>query len=151
MLATPETIIAFDFGLRRIGLAVGQQVTFSANSITTVKNGKKGPDWDSIESIIKEWQPDRLIVGLPTINSRETQSIESKIKIFIDQLERFSLPVQTVDENYSSLEAKSILKHNRQLGVQGKINKESIDSTAAKLIAERWLKIQSDMLTKKNK
>jgi putative Holliday junction resolvase len=62
----PETILAFDYGLRRIGVAVGQDVTASASPVGIVENGEKGVDHDRIRAIISEWHPTRLVVGMPT-------------------------------------------------------------------------------------
>jgi len=140
MPGTPETIIAFDFGLRRIGVAVGQQVTHSANPLETIKNGEHGPDWPRIETLVREWRPQRLIVGLPLHADGTASDIGDHVREFVAALGRFDLPVDTVDERYSSLEAEAMLKSQREAGLRGRISKEAIDSAAATLIAERWLK-----------
>jgi putative Holliday junction resolvase len=135
----PETIVAFDFGLRRIGVAVGQNITASANPIATISNSDTGPDWQAISAILSEWRPARLIVGMPLHKDGSPSEMVRHINQFIGELERFSRPVETVDESYSSLEASELLKLERTLGLRGRINKEAIDSVAAMLIAERWL------------
>ncbi len=140
MPGTPETIIAFDFGLQRIGIAVGQQVTHSANPLGTVSNGEHGPDWPRIETLLREWRPQRLIVGLPLHANGTPSDIGGHVREFVGALGRFDLPVDTVDERYSSLEAEAMLKSQREAGLRGRISKEAIDSAAATLIAERWLK-----------
>lgn len=140
MPGTPETIIAFDFGLRRIGVAVGQQVTNSANPLETVGNSDSGPDWPRIKSIVREWRPQRLIVGMPTHTDGSPSDIGNAVRKFIDDLGRFDLPVETVDERYSSIEAEAVLRSQREAGLRGRISKEAIDSAAATFIAERWLK-----------
>jgi putative Holliday junction resolvase len=140
MQDTPETIIAFDFGLRRIGVAVGQQVTSSASPLAVIGNGENGPDWRRIESLVKEWCPERLIVGIPAHADGSPSAIDDVVIDFISDLARFELPVETVDERYTSVEAEAILKSRRADGRRGRINKEMIDSGAATLIAERWLK-----------
>ncbi len=139
MPATPETILAFDFGLRRIGVAVGQQVTASANPLEVVRNGAKGPDWAAIENLVREWQPARIIVGMPLRADGSPAEIAQEIQTFISELARFGRPVETVDETFSSLEAEELLKAERAAGLRGRISKEMIDSAAATLIAERWL------------
>ncbi len=139
MSATPETILAFDFGLRRIGVAVGQQVTASANPLAVVQNGEHGPDWDAIAALVREWQPARIIVGMPGHADGSPSNIANDINDFISELARFERPVETEDEQYSSLEAEALLKSERARGLRGRINKETIDRTAATLIAERWL------------
>ena len=136
---TPETILAFDFGLRRIGVAVGQQVTASANPLAVLQNGADGPDWTAISKLIDEWQPARIIVGLPTHADGSPSEISKQVRNFVGELARFERPVETEDERYSSLEAEEMLKSERALGLRGRISKEMIDSAAATLIAERWL------------
>lgn len=140
MPGTPETIIAFDFGLRRIGVAVGQQVTDSANPLDVVANGSDGPDWEHIETIIKDWRPARLIVGMPTHVDGSPSETTTLVGRFVKEMARFDLPIFTVDERYTSLEAKFLLKDERSLGLRGRIRKDMVDSAAATLIAERWLK-----------
>lgn len=135
----PETIVAFDFGLRRIGVAVGQDVTASANPVASVRNSDAGPDWQAISTIISEWRPARLIVGMARQEDGSPSEMSGHIKQFVCELRRFELPVEQVDERYSSLEASELLKSKRALGLRGRINKEAIDSVAAALIAERWL------------
>lgn len=136
---TPETILAFDFGLRRIGVAIGQQVTASANPLAVIQNSDDGPDWAAIDKLVREWQPARIVVGMPTHADGSPAEIAMKVREFIGELARFERPVETEDERYSSLEAEDLLKSERALGLRGRIKKEMIDSAAATLIAERWL------------
>ena len=135
----PETVLAFDFGRRRIGVAVGQQVTGSASPLGVVRNGKEGPDWERVEQLIGEWRPARIIVGMPLHADGTRSDITELVDGFIEQIGRFGLQIETVDERYSSLEAESMLKSGRATGLHGRINKEMIDTAAAVLIAERWL------------
>ena len=134
----PETVLAFDFGHRRIGAAVGQQITESANPLGAATNGPSGPDWRQITHWIDEWNPDRLVVGLP-LHADGTQSDLSRDALeFVAQLDRYDRPVVTVDERYTSIEARELLKQERESGRRGRIRKEMIDAAAAVLIAERW-------------
>jgi putative Holliday junction resolvase len=139
MPVTPETILAFDFGLRRIGVAVGQQVTASASPLAVVQNGENGPDWAAIGLLIHDWQPSRIIVGMPVFADGTASKISNCVKAFVGDIARFDLPVETEDERYTSVEAEQLLKTDRSLGLRRRINEEMIDSTAAILIAERWL------------
>ena len=139
MPATPETILAFDFGLRRIGVAVGQQVTASANPLGVIHNSENGPDWTAIGELIREWQPARIIVGMPACADGSPAEISKNVEGFINELARFDRPIETEDERYSSLEAGELLKSERALRLRGRIKKGMIDSAAATLIAERWL------------
>jgi len=136
---TPETIVAFDFGLRRIGVAVGQDVTGSASPLGIVSNGENGPDFDHIAALIKEWRPVRLVVGMPLHIDDSPGDLEPTIREFVAELGRFKLPIDRVDERHTSQEAAQVLKSARQSGSRGRIKKEHIDSAAAVLIAERYL------------
>jgi putative holliday junction resolvase len=146
MPATPdrnsraETILAFDFGLRRIGVAVGQTVTGSATPLGVVGNGTAGPDWRRIDRLVQEWKPARLVVGMPLAEDGLRSAIGAQVSAFMRDLERFSLPVTAIDERYSSLEAAEKLVAVRRLGLRGRIGREAIDAAAAALIAERWLR-----------
>ncbi|MDH3746599.1 MAG: Holliday junction resolvase RuvX [Gammaproteobacteria bacterium] len=133
------TIIAFDFGLRRIGVAVGQTVTGSASPLGVVSNGSSGPDHDRIAALLKEWRPDKLVVGMPFHVDGRPGDMEKPIHAFIDELRRYKIAVTTVDERYTSLEAEEALRLARQSGSRGRIRKEDIDVAAAVLIAERYL------------
>jgi putative Holliday junction resolvase len=140
MPGTHDTILAFDYGRRRIGIAVGQQVTGSANPLSVVRNTELGPDWREIDKIVQEWQPACLVVGMPSNVDGSRSQIAIHVDEFIDELGRFQKPVHTVDERYTSLEAEEMLKSERAMGLRGRIRKEMIDSVAAVLIAERWLR-----------
>ena len=135
----PETIVAIDYGLRRIGVAVGQQVTGSASPVATVANNDTGPDWAALQKIIGEWKPARLVVGMPLDADGGPTETSAQVDTFVEALGRFELPVETIDERYSSVEAAAMLKQERAMGIRGRIKKEMIDAAAAVLIAERWL------------
>jgi putative Holliday junction resolvase len=135
----PETIIAFDFGLRRIGVAVGQSVTRSANPVGTVARKDGAPDFASIDAMVRGWRPSRLVVGMPAHADGSPSAIQSHIMTFIEQLARYDLPVDTIDERYTSVEAEAALKRARRAGTRGRISKEDVDAAAAVLIAERYL------------
>ena len=136
---SPETIVAFDFGLRRIGVAVGQDITGSASPLGVVSNGEKGPDFERIATLVKEWRPNRLIVGLPLHIDGSPGDLEPSIREFVAALERFELPIDRVDERHTSQEAEQVLINARQAGSRGRIKKEHIDAAAAVFIAERYL------------
>ncbi|HEX2140131.1 MAG TPA: Holliday junction resolvase RuvX [Woeseiaceae bacterium] len=135
----PETLIAFDFGLRRIGVAVGQPITGSASPLGVVANGPDGPDWPRIETLLAEWRPGRLVVGMPLHTDGSPSLIKPAVDAFITDLARYGLPVATVDECYTSLEARQRLVEGRRTGQTRRIRKEMVDAAAAVLIAERWL------------
>ena len=135
----PATILAFDFGLRRIGVAVGQSVTGSASPLGVVANRESGIDHDAIAGLIAEWRPSTLVVGIPAHADGSASEIQATVLGFVDELARYELPVETVDERYTSVEAERVLKEARAGGTRGRIRKEDIDSAAAVFIAERFL------------
>lgn len=135
----PETILAFDFGLRRIGVAVGQDVTGSASPVGTVMNGSDGVDHGRIRELIDEWRPSRLVVGLPMHADGTHGEMSSAALAFAAELACHKLPVDTVDERYTSIEAQRALKDARQKGSRGRVSREDIDAAAAVFIAERYL------------
>ena len=134
-----ETILAFDYGRRRIGVAVGQTITASASPLGIVNNDYSGPDIEKIAALIKEWQPSRLVVGMPAHADGSASDMQNFVNQFIETLAEFELEIDTVDERFTSVEAEAQLKDARASGARGRITKESIDSAAAVLIAERYL------------
>jgi putative Holliday junction resolvase len=138
-LPSHRTILAFDFGLRRIGVAVGQDVTGSASPLGVVANRAGGADHDAIAALIREWQPTSLVVGMPSHADGSRSDMQEPIEAFIEELSRYQLTVVTVDERYTSVEAHEVLKKSRAAGSRGRISKEMIDAAAAVFIAERYL------------
>lgn len=135
----PQTLLAFDYGHRRIGVAVGQTVTASASPLGVVENSAAGPDQAALSALIKEWQPGLLVVGSPAHADGSPSDMQKSVQDFVEDLARYGLPVDTIDERYTSIEAEAKLKEARASGTRGRITKESIDSAAAVLIAERYL------------
>ena len=138
-IAMPQTILAFDFGRRRIGVAVGQSITGSASPLGIVENRDTGPDQEKIAALIKEWRPGELVVGMPSQADGSPSAIHDYLMKFIESLATFNILVETVDERFTSAEAEAKLKAARVAGTRGRISKESIDSAAAVIIAERYL------------
>lgn len=138
--AAAATILAFDYGLKRIGVAVGQTITGSASPLATLSNRADGVDLAEIERLVREWRPTLLVVGLP-LNADGSQSDMSRAATaFATSLECFARPVVLVDERHTSAEAAAELKQARQAGQRGRVRRERIDAAAAVLIAERYLK-----------
>ena len=138
-LLRPRTILCFDFGLRRIGVAVGQDVTGSASPLGIVANRDDGIDYEHIARLVAEWRPTSLVVGMPAHADGSPSALHESVNAFINDLARYGLPVATVDERYTSIEAERVLKEARAGGRVGRISKEMIDSAAAVFIAERFL------------
>ena len=135
----PRTILAFDFGLRRIGVAVGQDVTGSASPLGVIANRDTGIDFEHIDTLVGEWRPTELVVGMPAHTDGSPSEIEVPVRAFMEELARYGLPVHSVDERYTSVEAERVLKESRAAGNRGRISKDEIDSAAAVFIAERYL------------
>lgn len=120
-----RTVLAFDFGLKRIGVAVGETELGIAHPLP----GIAAPGFAAIEKLVQEWRPTALVVGLP-VAERGEHPLARRVQRFARQLEgRFHLPVAHVDERYTSVEAESLLR-----GTQS----QAIDSVAAQLILEQY-------------
>ncbi len=135
----PRTILAFDFGLRRIGVAVGQDITGSASPLGVITNRGDRIDHVAIAALINEWRPDSLVVGMPSHADGSPSVMQAPVDAFINELRQYELQIDTVDERYTSVEAERALKKARATGTRGRISKEMIDSAAAVVIAERFL------------
>jgi putative Holliday junction resolvase len=135
----PRTILSFDFGLRRIGVAVGQDITGSASPLGVIRNNDEGPDTDRIAALIKEWRPTLLVVGMPFHADGSDSDIQDPVRAFIELLGQYDLPIDTIDERYTSIEAERVLKEARAAGTRGRLTKEMVDAAAAVFIAERYL------------
>lgn len=128
------TLLGFDYGTRKIGIAVGQTVSGTANALTTVRARGQRPDWKRIEGIIREWQPDAVVLGLPMRMDDTEEDWADRVRRFARQLEgRFGLAVHLVDERLTTLQAES------DLGLRDAAPDDRVDAWAAKLILETWL------------
>lgn len=135
-----RTILGFDFGTKRIGIAIGQEVTGTVNPLTTVSAIKHKPDWDSISKIITEWQPDLLVVGLPLHMDGTEQEMTQAARRFSNQLNgRYQIPIALMDERLSSNEAESIIKEQSSSRDSLFPDKAQIDMISAQLILESWM------------
>jgi putative Holliday junction resolvase len=135
-----HTVLAFDFGLKRIGLAAGDTLTLTAAPLAAITVSQNGPDWGSIERQLRSLHPRLLVVGAPYNADGTPGALAPAARRFASELEkRFGLPVSRVDERWSSLEANEALKARRASGERRKrIKREDIDSAAAAVILERW-------------
>ena len=94
MPSNNNVIIAFDFGHRRIGCAVGQNITNTATPLGTIKNSEAGPDWERIEKWINEWRPAMLVVGLPNHADGSKSQITVDVEKFISELRIFKISIE---------------------------------------------------------
>lgn len=132
---TPYTAIAFDYGTKMIGVAVGQSLTASATPLAALKARDGVPNWDQIAALLKEWQPARLVVGLPLNMDGSESDMSQRAAKFARRLEgRFAVPVSQVDERLSSFEARG------ELLAEGRrdFRDAGVDSLSAALILESY-------------
>ena len=136
-------ILAFDFGTRRIGVAVGNELLHSARELPPLTARDGIPDWHLVTRLIEEWQPDLFVVGLP-LNMDGTESLMStRARKFGNRLHgRYEKPCEMVDERGSTREAKQIA---RAAGHRGNYREESVDGIAAVLILEGWFAHQEGL------
>jgi putative holliday junction resolvase len=139
-MTRPQTVLAFDFGLRRIGIASGDTLTRSAAPRTAVTASDSGPDWAAIERAVRELTPGLLVVGCPYNADGSEGALAGHARRFAAELERrFALPVQLIDERFSSLEASEALRERRASGARRRrVARADIDSAAAAVILGRW-------------
>ena len=132
MAAEPKTLIAFDFGEKRIGAAVGQTVTRTATPLETVPVRREKPDWNAIDRLIDAWKPDALVVGLPLNMDGTEQRVTARARRFANRLHgRSGLPVHLADERLSTREAWTRL-------VESGSRRDGPDPIAAQVILEGW-------------
>ncbi|MEJ2644364.1 MAG: Holliday junction resolvase RuvX [Gammaproteobacteria bacterium] len=137
----PLILLGFDYGLKRIGVAVGQRLTGAASALTTVEARDGKPHWDTIAGLIGEWHPDALVVGIPRHMDGTAHQLTEAAERFARQLEgRFRLPTFRIDERLSSKAAETALaersaeRRGRQVHA-----KAEIDKLAAQIILQSWL------------
>ena len=139
-----STVLAFDFGLKRTGVAVGNTIVGTASpeeTLISVKQGK--PDWDGITRLIAKWNPAQIVVGMPKQLNGDDTELSAPIEKFCNQLNgRYNLPVAQANEQYSSIEAGRRLKQVRQAGRKQKVSKEEVDRVSAVIIFENWYQNQ---------
>lgn len=131
------TLLAFDYGTRNIGVASGQTITRSANSLPALKAKDGTPDWTQIEKLLSEWKPDLVLVGLPLNMDDSESELSARARKFANRVHgRFGVQIEMVDERLTSFEAKGEV-----MGRCGSRDYKNnpVDSIAARLILQAWL------------
>lgn len=137
-----RTLLGFDFGMKSIGVAVGQEVTGTASPLPALKAQDGIPDWQQIQHIIDQWQPHMAIVGLPLNMDGTEQHVTHAARKFANRIHtKFKLPIDTCDERLTTADAKARLF---ELGGYKKLDKGKVDSVSACLIVESWIEQQYD-------
>jgi putative Holliday junction resolvase len=140
-------VLCFDFGLRRIGTAIGQATTRTASSLETVSNGQgkdpgsgQAPDWAAINRLVQEWKPSQFLVGLPLDTEGDETDMSRQARRFGASLEkRFERPCIYFDERFSSQAAGERFVALRASGQARRKDARQLDSVAAQLILQNWL------------
>jgi len=135
---TSTTYLGFDFGTKKIGVAVGQTSTASASPLQTIRSINQAPNWEIIRQLIAEWQPVGLVVGISRQQDGTDNPVTPRMLKFCRQLEgRYALPVYQQDETLSTFEAKQMLFDEVHLGAAKMWDVQ--DQLAAQLILQTWL------------
>lgn len=137
MKTVHNVLLGFDFGMKRIGVAVGQTVTKTARPLVTLKAKQGKPQWDTVTQLVNTWQPDGFVVGIPLNMDGTEQPLTESTRNFAKQLqERFNLPVYEMDERLSSKDARERLFAE---GGYKALQDGQVDGVAAQLILQNWL------------
>lgn len=133
------TLLGFDYGTRRIGVAVGQTITGTATPLETLRCPHPGqPDWTAVERLLRDWKPDAVVVGHPRNADDSDSAVTRAAERFARQLHgRFGVPAHLMDERLSSREAENRLKASG--GKKARQSREAVDMMAACVILETWL------------
>ena len=126
-------ILAFDFGTRHIGVAVGQTITKTSSPLTILNVAREGKEfWNTISNLIDEWKPDRLLVGKPLNMDGTPSDMMKKVDPFFQKLQKISnIPCELVDERLTSFEAKQLMQTDSKY--------DRIDDLAAKIFLDNWI------------
>jgi putative Holliday junction resolvase len=137
-------ILAFDFGTRRIGVAVGQATTRTASALKTVGNGTE-PDWAKLDQLVRDWRPERLLVGLPLGPAGDETDMSKAARRFGDALgSRYEMDVDYADERLTSRAAESRFAELRAAGGLRRKHAGQLDAISAQIILENWLQSAHD-------
>lgn len=136
-MSSPGTVMGFDFGMKNIGVAVGQQLTGTASGLTALKARDGIPDWQQIAELIQQWQPQQLVVGLPLNMDGTEQHMTAAARKFGNRLNnRFNIPVAWQDERLTTFEAVTAM------GLRNKFQstkRSDVDRLSAQIILQSWL------------
>lgn len=136
-LALDGFYLGFDFGLKSIGIAIGQKITGTASPIGAIRATAGEPDWHQLDSIIDEWLPNVLVVGIPLDMEGKDLSVTPAARKFSEQLhQKYHLPVFEAEERLTTKEARATLFDEK--GFKG-LTKANVDAMSAQIILESWL------------
>ena len=126
-------IVAFDFGEKKIGVAVGQTSTYTSSPLQVIFNNHDKVNWNEISILLEEWRPELILVGKPLNMDGTDSDMMKKVDAFYKKLESlYDAKFEYVDERLTTFEARDILKEN---------NVETVDANAAKILIDNWFEI----------
>ena len=136
-----ETVLGFDFGMKRIGVSVGESRLGVARALSVIDRAETAPRFAAIAELIAEWRPARLVVGRPLNEDGSAHDMTARCERFANQLRgRHGLPVALVDERFSSLEADAALRSAPgRGGLSWQARKARVDAEAARIILQDWM------------
>jgi putative Holliday junction resolvase len=140
-----EIVVALDFGLKRIGIASGDTLTRAAHPRSTISNGPQGPDWQALLRVLADTDPARIAIGEPYNADGSESPLTQAARSFAAELtQRCGLPVDLVDERWSSQDAEQRLREQRANGTRARrVTRAAVDAEAAAVILERWFEQQT--------
>ncbi len=139
-----RTVLSFDYGLRRIGVAVGNTLTGTAEALATIDAQDGLPDWRAIDRCVADWRPAAIVAGVPYNMAGRDARITTAALRFADELrQRYGIEVHRVDERLSSREAEDSFRELRRSGAKAKrVRRGDVDREAARLLLMQWLRAQ---------
>ena len=132
--------LVFDFGTRKIGVAAANRASQTTTPLSTLPAHDGVPDWRAIQALIRDWQPEVLVLGLPRNTDGSDSVMTERARVFGRWLAmKSTLPVEEIDERFTSTEAEEVLRDQRRDGTRtSRVRPEDIDRMAARLMAETW-------------
>ena len=138
-------LIGFDFGTKKMGVAIAQCITKTATPLSVLKIKNETPSWEQLDQIVSDYKPVLAIIGYPGKNNKQTSLLADKIEKFGSAIEKhYKMPTILFDETYSTTIARQELRDLRSDGILSRrIKRGQVDSMAAKIILEQWLKLET--------
>ena len=144
-LKPDSVLIGFDYGTKKMGVAIAQCITKTATPLSVLKIKNETPSWEQLDQIVSDYKPVLAIIGYPGKNNKQTSLLADKIEKFGSAIEKhYKMPTILFDETYSTTIARKELRDLRRDGnLSRRIKRGQVDSMAAKIILEQWLKLKT--------
>ena len=144
-MSAGRTLLAFDYGKKKIGVAVGQELTETSSPVATLRTPNRDADWEAITRLIESWRPAGLVVGIPLNMDGTEQEMTRAARRFADRLAaRYHLPVYPADERLSSVEAENLRHEDDGPGERRGRRRRSVDEVAAHVILQTFFSQQKE-------